>query len=94
VTGFKQLSQEELEAWQASPATVAIKDCLQRAHRMQVQHSQQAYWAGNQVSDARRLALQMYGDFIGDVFEATVGDFEATMEQIDEFEKQQRDNAR
>jgi hypothetical protein len=35
----------------------------------------------------------MYGDLIEDFFEASLDDFVATMEQIDDYE-QQRDNAR
>ena len=81
---WRNLSQDDLEAWRAIPVAECIRAAITRSLQAQQDMAQAAYWAGRPWSEADRLALIRAQALFEDWFEASADDFKAMMEQLDD----------
>lgn len=87
MTDFRTFSEADLEEWRQHPVSLFIKEALRESFRQQVGSAQQAYWAGNPWPEAERLALLRMQALSEDMFESSLDDLMAAMEQHDESER-------
>ena len=79
--------QSAWREWLESPVTQVRRAGLARALAAQRDQMLQAYWRGQPVAEADRLALRRVEEWAEDFFSASVEDFEATMRGLDEYER-------
>lgn len=80
----KAPSAEALAEWRAHPVTEALRDSLRWQMDRERAALTQAYWAGQPVSEDRRLAYLRKVEVWEDLFEAPAGDLAAVMEKMND----------
>lgn len=85
---LKNLTDEDLAAWRASPMTELLKACVERSLEVQKAVALDSYWAGNPWPPEQLAALKRSQAQFEDFFESSAEDLRVVMEQIDDYEQE------